>query len=84
MSGCQECERRSIEPNCHNIETCEYWARHMAAQEKKYDARKMNQLASRTSTHYAKNKSPNGGQYIRGVRHPKVPKGRTIVKGEGP
>ena len=84
MSGCQGCKRRSIEPNCHNVETCEYWARHMAEREKEYADRELRQLSNRDQTKYKKNGNRSGGLYIRGEKRTRVPRGRTEVKGEGP
>ena len=81
MSGCQGCERRSVEPNCHNIETCEYWARHMAEREKEYAERELNQLTSRDKAKYRKNGNGKGSRYIHGENKPRVPRGRTVVKG---
>ena len=82
--GCQGCKRRTIEPNCHNVETCAYWARHMDEQERKYAERELEQKLRRPDTSYVKNANRNGGLYIRGERRPAVPKGRTLVKGDGP
>ena len=32
--GCpKDCPRRSIQPNCHNAETCEIWAKYLAKKE---------------------------------------------------
>ena len=82
MSGCQGCPKRSIEPNCHNAETCEYWAQHMAEQARKYAEREQEQRLRRPDTSFVKNGNRQGGLYIRGAKRPRVPKGRTIVKGE--
>ena len=81
MDGCQGCKRRSIEPNCHNVETCGYWAQHMAEQERRYAERELDQKLRRPDTKYVKNGSQKGGLYIRGEKRPAVPRGRTIVKG---
>ena len=81
---CQGCTRRTVEPNCHNVETCEYWAKHMAEQERKYAERELDQRMRRPDTRYIKNGSQKCGLYIRGEKRPTVPRGRTIVKGEGP
>lgn len=81
MNGCQGCTRRSIEPNCHNVETCEYWARHMAEREKEYSERELRQLSNRAQTRYRKNGNGQGSIYIRGEKSTRVPRGRTVVKG---
>lgn len=38
--GCpKDCPRRSISPNCHNVETCEIWAKYVARKEAAHAAR---------------------------------------------
>lgn len=34
-----DCPNRCAEPNCHNVETCETWAKHMKKQEQIYKQR---------------------------------------------
>lgn len=84
MSGCHGCERRSVEPNCHNTETCEYWAKHMAELERKYAERKLEQDSARKDSRYIKSGNGKSGTYIRGEKRSMTPRGRTVVKGEGP
>lgn len=33
--GCYQCPRRSL--TCHNVETCEYWAKHEEKKKKRYN-----------------------------------------------
>ena len=82
MTACQNCPRRSIEPNCHNVETCPEWAAHMAQREKLYAARALAQEASRPDNKYIKH-GRRGGEYVRGVDRPRLPRGRTRVEGGG-
>lgn len=81
MEGCQGCTRRSVEPNCHNVKTCAYWAKHMAEREKEYAKRELEQQASRPSSRYKKNGNGKGSIYIRGEKATRTPRGRTVVKG---
>ena len=38
--GCpKDCPRRSIQPNCHNVETCEIWAKYVAKREAEQTAK---------------------------------------------
>ena len=81
---CQGCTRRTVEPNCHNEDTCEFWARHMAERRRTYDEREVERRIARPETKYIKNTTQKGSTYIRGEKRPTVPRGRTLVKGEGP
>lgn len=77
---CQGCTRRTVEPNCHNEQTCEFWARHMAERRKAYSEREVARKNARPETRYIKNTIQKGGMYIRGEKRPTVPKGCTLVK----
>lgn len=40
---CQECwgcQKRTIEPNCHDEQRCEHWAKHAQRQREKYRQRR--------------------------------------------
>lgn len=41
LDECYGCSKRTAEPNCHHPDRCEYWARHMERQNKKYEARRI-------------------------------------------
>lgn len=72
---CQGCTKRTVEPNCHNVETCEFWARHMAEREKKYAERELEQLSAAPRSKYRKAGNKPGGDYIRGDHRPRRSKG---------
>ena len=80
MQACKDCPRRSIEPNCHNADTCEAWAAHMAEREKVYAQRTLDNDASLPPSSYKKH-GRQGGQYVRGIERPRVPRGRTVISG---
>lgn len=46
--GCpKDCPRRSIQPNCHNVETCETWAKYITQQESAKKAKEKVRAAER-------------------------------------
>ena len=46
--GCpKDCPRRSISPNCHNVDTCETWAKYIAQKEAKAAAKATARKAER-------------------------------------
>lgn len=46
-----DCPRRSAEPNCHDVETCEVWAKHVERQKAIYAARKERQEKNMQTTY---------------------------------
>lgn len=78
---CQGCTRRTVEPNCHNVKTCQAWARHekgvAALRERENDER----ILHGRQVRYRKGAGSRGkGQYIVGEVRPTVKKGHEIVK----
>lgn len=65
MDGCYKCKKRTIEPNCHNPEICEYWKKKLERDEVKYTARRENVLNSRPLARFQKSR----GVYISGTRN---------------
>lgn len=46
--GCpKDCPKRSISPNCHNVETCERWAAYVARKEAEKSAKETVRKAER-------------------------------------
>ncbi len=82
MTACMNCPRRTTEPNCHNVETCPEWAAHMAERERVYARRALENAAAPPKSRYNKN-GRKGGEYIRGVDRPRMPRGRMRVEGGG-
>lgn len=84
INECYGCTRRSAEPNCHNPETCRFWAKHMAEQERKRE-KKQEEIATRKEySRYKKASNGRQGDYLRGSYKPlrSIP-GRTIVQQGG-
>lgn len=71
MTACIGCKKRSIEPNCHNPEICEEWAKEEAKKQERYKKKQEEIMLNDTMVHYDK----GSGQYIPGV-HPYIKKNR--------
>lgn len=68
MNECYGCTRRSIEPNCHSPETCEFWARHTEKQKAMYAQKKTAAELARPKARYLKSGNGRGGTYVVGER----------------
>lgn len=79
--SCKDCPERSYEPNCHNVETCEHWRRHMEEQQRKYDARKLTAQMKKPPPKYEKH--GKNSRYFTGNKEnlSRTRKGCTTVKG---
>lgn len=69
MSACNGCTRRTVEPNCHNVETCPDWAKEEAKKEERYRKKAEEIMLNDTPVHYDK----SSGRYIPGL-HPYIKK----------
>lgn len=57
MSACQNCPRRTVEPNCHNAKTCPDWAKEEAEKEKRYAIRREEVESAMPKAKYIKSKN---------------------------
>ena len=48
MSACKDCPRRTVEPNCHNVETCPDWAKEVEKRRADKEARENGRAVERT------------------------------------
>lgn len=69
MKACLGCKKRSIEPNCHNPEICEEWAKEEAAKAERYKKKAEQIMLNDVQVHYDK----GSGRYIPGI-HPYIKK----------
>jgi hypothetical protein len=72
VSACKDCPRRTVEPNCHNVETCPDWAKEEAKKAERYRKKQDEMMLSETRVHYDK----SSGRYIPGL-HPYIKKIKT-------
>lgn len=72
MSACNGCTRRTVEPNCHNVNTCPDWAKEEAQKAERYRKKEEEMMLNEKSVHYDK----SSGRYIPGL-HPYIKKIRT-------
>lgn len=68
---CYGCARRSAEPNCHNAETCAFWAAHTAKQEAAYARKRQAAEIARPKARYIKSGNGRGGMYVVGEKRTK-------------
>ena len=67
MKECNGCPDRTIEPNCHNPDTCPYWAKKEAEKKKRYAETQERALLSQSGDRFQKGRK----MYVHGVYDPK-------------
>lgn len=81
---CKDCPNRTIEPNCHHPDRCEYWARIEEEKARRYAQRQDEGIADAKDVKYAKQQNRGSYKAYFGTgNHFRSPRGHTILRGGG-